>query len=248
MTRDPKEAMDKPLVVITGAGSGIGAATARAFSREGHPLLLLGRRLDRLEALGLPRALCRAADVVDGAAVAAAVKEAEAAYGPVDALVNSAAVLQPGVAAAQSREHWERMVDVNVKGVLGCVQAVLPGMIERGGGTVVTIGSIAAYKTAGVEAVYSATKSAAHILSEGIRQQAAPHGTRVVTVAPGYVATGMGDLIADDVLRAEHAGSQEAAGGGLAAEDVAETVLFVYRQPQNVCVREVVLASTAQVV
>lgn len=135
--------MNKPLIIVTGASSGIGEAVARLFSAQGHPLLLLARRVERLLALGLPATLCKGVDVTDREALLAAVKEAEAQYGPADAIVNNAGVMLLGDTATQAPEQWERMLDVNVKGLLNGIHAVLGGMIERNHGTVINVGSVA---------------------------------------------------------------------------------------------------------
>jgi NADP-dependent 3-hydroxy acid dehydrogenase YdfG len=139
--------MNKPLIIVTGASSGIGEAVARLFSAQGHPLLLLARRVERLLALGLPATLCKGVDVTDREALLAAVKEAEAQYGPADAIVNNAGVMLLGDTATQAPEQWERMLDVNVKGLLNGIHAVLGGMIERNHGTVINVGSVAGRKT-----------------------------------------------------------------------------------------------------
>lgn len=139
--------MTKALIVITGASSGIGAATARLLSQQGHPLLLLARRVERLEALALPNALCRAVDVTDRAQLAAAVAEAEGRFGPVDAIVNNAGVMLLGQMAEQAPEEWKTMFDVNVHGLLNGIHAVLGGMVERKRGTVINISSVAGRKT-----------------------------------------------------------------------------------------------------
>ena len=115
---------NKPLVIITGASSGIGLATARLFSAHGHPLLLLARRLEPMQALNLPHTLTRSVDVTDRQALAAAVQEAEARFGPADAIVNNAGVMLLGDITRQDPEEWSRMLDVNIKGVLNGVHAV----------------------------------------------------------------------------------------------------------------------------
>ncbi|MEU5052005.1 SDR family oxidoreductase [Streptomyces sp. NPDC021096] len=235
------------LVVITGAGSGFGAACARLFAEDGHPLLLLGRRTDRLEALGLPGAMARAVDVTDRAAFAAAVAGAEAEYGPTDLLVNNAGVMLTGDPLTQDPAEWDRMIDVNIRGVLNGVHAVLPGMAERGRGTVVNVSSIAGRKTFGPNAIYCATKFAVHAATEAIREQAAPHGVRVSVIAPGYAATELSSHITDPDTRAAYQAAEASLEGGLTADDVAQAVAYVYRQPQNVCIREIVLADTNQV-
>ncbi|MEV4437836.1 SDR family oxidoreductase [Streptomyces sp. NPDC049577] len=236
------------LVVITGASSGFGAACARLFAREGHPLLLLARRTERLRELGLPNALCKAVDVTDRAAVIAAVRDGEGAYGPTDVIVNNAGVMLTGDPVTQDPAEWDRMLDVNVKGVLNGCHAVLPGMTDRRRGTIVNISSIAGRKVFGMNGVYCASKFAVHAASEAIREQAAPYGVRVTVIAPGYAATELSSHITDPDTRAAYQAAEASLEGGLTADDVAQAIHYAYRQPQNVCIREIVLADTAQTV
>ncbi|MFY1971734.1 SDR family oxidoreductase [Achromobacter dolens] len=174
----------RPLVVVTGASSGIGLATARLFSSHGHPLLLLARRLAPMQALNLPNALARQVDVTDRAALAAALREAEAQYGPADAIVNNAGVMLLGDITRQDPAQWDRMLDVNVKGLLNGVHAVAAGMVERGHGTIINISSVAGRKTFPNHVAYVGTKFAVHGLSENLREELSPHNVRVVTIAP----------------------------------------------------------------
>ena len=181
--------MNKPLIIITGASSGIGEATARLLSAAGHPLLLLARRLDRMQALALPNCLCRAVDVSNREAFAAAVKEAEAQYGPADALINNAGVMLLGQMHEQDPAQWEQMLDVNVKGLLNGIHALVGGMIERRQGTIINVSSVAGRKTFPNHVAYVGTKFAVHGISENLREEVAPHNVRVVTIAPGAVET-----------------------------------------------------------
>ncbi|MER7766862.1 SDR family oxidoreductase [Kitasatospora sp. NPDC096140] len=238
--------MSKPLIVVTGAGSGIGAATARLLSAQGHPLLLLGRRLEKLEELALPRALCRKVDVTDRDAFAAAVREAEERFGPVDAIVNNAGAMLLGRIADQGAEEWDRMIDLNVKGVLYGVRAVLPGMLARGTGTIINVGSVAGRKTFPNHTAYVATKFAVHAMSENLREEVAAAGVRVVTVAPGAVETELLSHTTDERIRQDYEAWKESAGGALDAHAVAEAIAYAYHQPQHVTVREIVLAATGQ--
>ncbi len=135
--------MSKTLIVITGASSGIGAAAAKLFSRAGHPLLLLARRVEKLEALALPNTLCRRVDVPDRAQLQAALAEAEARFGPADAIVNNAGVMLLGAMAQQDPDEWQRMLDVNVQGLLNGIHAVLAGMAARGRCPIIILSSIA---------------------------------------------------------------------------------------------------------
>ncbi|MBB6173754.1 NADP-dependent 3-hydroxy acid dehydrogenase YdfG [Nocardiopsis mwathae] len=240
--------MAKSLTVITGASSGIGAATARAFAGAGHPLLLLARRVGRMRELDLPKAICRAVDVTDRSAVTAAVKEAEDTYGPADVLVNNAGVMLNGPAAAQDPGEWDRMIDINVRGLLNGVYAVLPGMVERRHGTIINVSSIAGRKALPGSAVYCATKHAVHASSEAIRAEAAPHDVRVIVISPGYVDTELSSHITDPDVRAAYQAQEAALEGGLTATTVADAILYAYRQPHDVCIREIALAATGQTV
>ncbi|MGW3045284.1 SDR family oxidoreductase [Kitasatospora sp. NPDC001159] len=238
--------MAKPLIVITGASSGIGATTARLLSAQGHPLLLLARRLEKLEELGLPHTLCRMVDVTDRRAVEEAVREAEERFGPADAIVNNAGVMLLGRIADQPVDEWDRMIDLNVKGVLYGTRAVLPGMLARGTGTVINVSSIAGRKTFPNHAAYVATKFAVHALSENLREEVASTGVRVVTIAPGAVETELLSHTSDERIKSDYEAWKESAGGALAPQVVAEAIAYAYGQPQNVTIREIVLAATGQ--
>ncbi|MFJ9608533.1 SDR family oxidoreductase [Kitasatospora sp. NPDC101176] len=238
--------MSKPLIVITGASSGIGAATARLLSAQGHPLLLLARRLDRLEELALPETLCRKVDVTDREALREAVREAEERFGPADAIVNNAGAMLLGRIADQDAEEWDRMIDLNVKGVLYGVRAVLPGMLARGAGTIINVSSVAGRKTFPNHTAYVGTKFAVHAMSENLREEVASSGVRVITIAPGAVETELLSHTTDERIKEDYQAWKEAAGGALDPQVVAEAVVYAYRQPPEVTIREIVLAATGQ--
>ncbi|MFD8207113.1 SDR family oxidoreductase [Streptomyces sp. NPDC059695] len=238
--------MAESVIVITGASSGIGAATARLMSGLGHPLLLLARRVDRLEQLDLPDTMCRRVDVTDRAAVEQAVHEAEERYGPVEALVNNAGAMLLGRIVDQPVDEWDRMIDLNIKGVLYCTRAVLPGMVARGSGTVINVSSVAGRKTFPNHTAYVATKFAVHALSENLREEVSVKGVRVVTIAPGAVETELLSHTSDEQIKRDYEAWKTSAGGALAPEVVAEAIVYAYRQPPNVTVREIVIAATGQ--
>jgi NADP-dependent 3-hydroxy acid dehydrogenase YdfG len=156
----------KKLVVITGASSGIGEAIARRLSDAGHPLLLLARRVEKLEALELPNTMCEKVDITDKATFEAAIQKAEVAFGPADALINNAGVMLLGQINTQDASEWKTMFDVNVLGLLNGMQAVLAPMKARNSGTIINISSIAGRKTFGnhaaSECVYSRNRSSAN--------------------------------------------------------------------------------------
>jgi hypothetical protein len=238
--------MAKPLVVITGASSGIGAATAQAFAAEGHPLLLLARRLDRMEALGLPNALCRVVDVRDRAAIAGAVKEAEERYGPTDCLFNNAGIARLGDITRQDPAEWDEMIDINVNGVMNAIHAVMDGMIARRHGTIVQMSSIAGRKVYPDHTVYCGTKYFVHGVSDSLRQHLAPHDVRVMVISPGVIETEVLDHVTDKTTLANYKANKVKIGGGISADHVAQSILFAYKLPQNVLIQEICITPTRQ--
>ncbi|AMW82040.1 Short-chain dehydrogenase/reductase SDR [Pseudomonas yamanorum] len=239
--------MSKPLIIITGASSGIGEATARLLSAAGHPLLLLARRLDRLNALALPNTLSRGVDITDRAALVAAVKEAEAQFGPADALINNAGVMLLGSVSEQDPAQWEQMLDVNVKGLLNGIHAVAASMVKRKGGTIINVSSVAGRKTFPNHVAYVGTKFAVHGISENLREEMSPHNVRVITIAPGAVETELLGHTTDEAIKSGYqAWKQDMGGTVLSADDVASAIAYAYQQPQHVCIREIVLAATRQ--
>lgn len=238
--------MTKPLIAITGASSGIGAAMAKRFSDAGHPLLLLARRVEKLEALNLPNTLCRAVDVTNPDALQSAIQEAEEIYGPVDLMVNNAGVMLLGQIDTQDPAEWKKMFDVNVIGLLHGVQSVLSDMKARKGGTILNISSIAGRKSFPNHAAYVGTKFAVSAMSENIREEVADDNVRVMTICPGVVGTELIDHTTDEQIKSDYADWRESIGGALEPDDIARTAEFMYGQPQGMNIREVVVGPTRQ--
>jgi len=236
----------RPLVVITGASSGIGAATARAFAAAGHPLLLLARRLEPMTALALPGAMCCEVDVLDAEAFQKALTGAEALHGPADCLVNNAGVMMNSPALSGDAAQWDAMIDINIKGVLNGVRLVLAGMAARQTGTIVNIGSIAGVKTFGNHAVYCGTKFAVHAITETIREEVASKNVRLINIAPGMVETELVNHTTDTAAREGWLTYARQIGGALQPESIAQAILWSYQMPQSVCVREMVICPTRQ--
>jgi NADP-dependent 3-hydroxy acid dehydrogenase YdfG len=240
--------MKKGLVVITGASAGIGKETAIQFSKAGYPLLLIARRLSLLKALKLPNALCEEVDVTDLAGFKAAIKKAEKKFGETECLINNAGVLFINLAHKQDPEKWKKMLDVNILGVLNGTHLVLQNMIKRKTGTIINISSIGGRKTFPTHAVYCATKFAVHSLTESIREEVADHNVRVVTIAPGNVKTDILENAASEEIKANHGSYNRKPYENLQPEDIARAILFAHQQPQNVCIREIVICPTREIV
>ena len=236
----------KPLVVITGASSGIGAEAARMFSAAGHPLLLLARRLEPMTRLALPDTMVRSADVTDAAAVTAAIAEAEARYGHTDLLINNAGMMALSPLATESVATIQSMFDINCVAMLTVSQVVLLGMKSRRGGTIINIGSTAGKQVYDDHTVYNATKYAVHALTEGLRREYSGDNVRIILVAPGMVETELlGNTPAGDIL-SDYLSYRDAIGGGLSPDAIGSAMLYAYQLPQHVCIREIVVAPTAQ--
>lgn len=236
----------KPLIAVTGASSGIGEAAARAFSAAGHPVLLMARRLDRLRALGLPHAVIRQVDVRDRAAIAAAVADAEREYGPVDMMFANAGIARLGDIAKQPPEEWDEMIDINTKGVMNSVHAVMNGMMERRRGTLVMMSSIAGRKVYPDHTVYCGTKFFVHAVSESFREYLAPYDVRVIVLSPGIIETEVLSGVLDPQTLANYKANKEAIGGGISADIVADLILNAYNLPQKAIVQEIVITPTRQ--
>ena len=238
--------MPPPLTLITGASSGIGESAARAFSAAGYPLLLLARRLERMEALALPNTLCRAVDVQDRAAIAAAVAEAEERFGPVDCVINNAGVAHLANVLEQDPLEWDSMIAINATGVMNVLHAVMKGMSERRHGTIINMSSIAGRKVYPDHTVYCGTKYFVHAVSESIRGKLAPYDVRVIVISPGIVETEVLDHVTDpDTLRG-YRENKVRIGGGISADHVAQSMLFAYQLPQNVLIQEICITPTRQ--
>ncbi|MEV4625913.1 SDR family oxidoreductase [Micromonospora sp. NPDC049523] len=239
---------DHKIVLITGASSGIGAATARRLAADGHHVVLGARRVDRLEALVAElraaggRAEHRELDVTDLDSVRAFVDAAHERHGRIDVLVNNAGVMPLSRIDALRVDDWNLMIDVNLRGTLHGIAAVLPYLRGQGGGHVVNVASVSAYRVDPTAAVYCATKFAVRALSEGLRQES--RDIRVTVVSPGYTESELADQGGDPEVRAAvRAASQELA---IPASAVADAIGYAIAQPANVDVNELVVRPTAQ--
>jgi NADP-dependent 3-hydroxy acid dehydrogenase YdfG len=236
----------KLLVAVTGASSGIGEATARAFSAAGHPVLLMARRIERLEAMGLPHSVSRQVDVRDRAALAVAVRDAEARFGPVDMMFANAGIARLGDIGRQDPADWDEMIAINVNGVMNSVHAVMSGMMQRHHGTLVMMSSIAGRKVYPDHTIYCGTKYFVHGVSESLREYLSDYSVRVIVISPGVIETEVLDSVKDPVTLANYKANKEAIGGGIGADHVADLILNAYNLPQNALVQEICITPTRQ--
>ncbi|MDR2221625.1 MAG: SDR family oxidoreductase [Flavobacteriaceae bacterium] len=239
--------MEKKLVVITGASSGFGMELAKEFAASGHPLLLLARRLEKMEALNLPHTLCKSVDVADQGAFEKAIREAEAMYGKTDLLINNAGVMLLGDLATQDASEWKKMLDINVLGVMNGMQAVMGDMKARQGGTIINVSSIAGVLPFHNHAAYCASKYAVRGVTQTARLELSPFNVRVISVEPGAVATELlGHTTNDTIIEGYKQWMQTSGANRIQASDVARTIKFAYDLPQSVLLRELIISDTKQ--
>lgn len=241
--------MNKPLIVITGASSGFGAEIAKIFNQAGYPELLLGRRVEKIQALPLnfENVMIESVDVIDQAQFKTAIEHAEAKFGPVDLLVNNAGVMLLGNVTTQSPTEWRTMLDTNVMGVLNGTQIVLPSMLEREHGTIINMSSLAGKKTFVNHAAYVASKFGVHGLSETIREEVSGKNVRISMVAPGAAETELLTHVTDQNALVDYGEWKKSMGGiTMDPKHVAESVKFIYDMPQAVNIRELAIAATRQ--
>jgi NADP-dependent 3-hydroxy acid dehydrogenase YdfG len=240
------------IALVTGASSGIGAATALKLAAQGVKVGVAARRLDRLQDLVARirvaggEALAIEMDVVDPASVNAGVKQLADAYGRIDILFNNAGLMPISDIDAYKTDEWNRMVDVNIKGLLNSTAAVLPHMEKQHAGHIVNTSSIAGRKVFPGLSVYCATKHAVTAFSEGLRLEVAKkHNIRVTCIQPGAVDTELFEHVSDKGYRDQMEGLRDQMEF-LKASDIADTILFALQAPDHMNVAEVFVLPTQQ--
>lgn len=235
------------VIAITGASSGIGEATARLLASQGAKVVLGARRTDRLEKIaGDINASCgkaefRALDVTDRKDVQDFIDFAVTRFDRVDVLVNNAGVMPLSKLEALKVDEWDRMIDVNIRGVLHGIAATLPLMQRQRAGQIINIASIGAYAVSPTAAVYCATKYAVRAISEGLRQEVGGD-IRVTVIAPGVTESELAESISDEGGRAEMKEFRKIA---ISADAIARAIAYAIEQPADVDVSELIVRPTA---
>lgn len=238
------------VVVITGASSGLGEASARALAAEGATVVLGARRLGRIAAFaeelkaGGANALALSTDVTDKNQVKALVDAAVQTYGRIDVLLNNAGLMPRSLLEKLKIDEWDQMIDVNFKGVLYGIAAALPYMREQKSGHIINVSSVAGHKIRQGGVVYAATKHAVRALSEGLRLEVKPYNIRTTVISPGAVQTELAESSSDPDEAA--AVRKMYAEIGIPADSFARMVLFAISQPEDVDVNEILFRPTKQ--
>lgn len=241
------QGIENKIIVITGASSGLGAETARHLAKMGAKVVLGARRIERLEALaqelGLEAGAIVRTDVTQRAQVQALVDRAVELHGRIDVIINNAGLMPSSMLDKLKVDEWDRMIDVNIKGVLYGIAAVLPYMKEQKSGQIINVSSVAGHKVGPGGAVYAGTKWAVRAISEGLRQEVKPWNIRTTIVSPGAVDTELTRTITDEDVAKGMSKSYENA---IPADAFARVVAFAISQPDDVDVNEILFRPTVQ--
>ncbi|WP_339229505.1 SDR family oxidoreductase [Oceanobacillus sp. FSL K6-2867] len=237
------------VIIIMGASSGIGEATAKLLAAKGAKLVIAGRREERLKEIkdSIPEAdlHCKTADVSSYEQVKSVIDLAMEKFGRVDVLFNNAGIMPTGPLIETRRDEWQQMLDINVTGVLNGIAAALPIMVEQKNGHIISTDSVAGHVVYPNSAVYCGTKFAVRAIMEGVRQEHRLDNIRSTIISPGTVATELAQSIKKDDLREAELEYQKSIDP-LQSEDVAKTVEFVIEAPKHVSVSEMVIRPTKQ--
>lgn len=238
------------VVVITGASSGLGEATARLLSSQGASVVLGARRVDRLKSLADEltqkggKALAVATDVTNSDQVKSLVEASVQKFGRIDVMINNAGLMPLSLIERLKIDDWNRMIDVNIKGVLYGIAAALPHMKKQKSGHIINVSSVAGHEVRPGSVVYSATKHAVRVISEGLRQEVKPYNIRTTVISPGAVATELPNSITEpDVAENTQKFYEEFA---IPAESFAQAVLYAMSQPDEVDINEILFRPTRQ--
>ncbi|KPG96598.1 SDR family oxidoreductase [Pseudomonas sp. RIT-PI-r] len=242
--------LQNKVAIVTGASSGIGAATTRALAAEGVRVVAAALDTEGLEAfVGQLRetgheVLAFTTDVTQAEQTQALARFARETYGTVDILVNNAGLMLFSNWVDLAVQDWEKMIDVNIKGYLNAIAAVLPVMLEQKSGQILNMDSVAGHQVGPAAGVYSATKFFVQAMTESMRKElGVQHGIRVNTVSPGVINTGWADKVSDPEGRKAAQALNRIA---IAPDDIARAVIYALNQPENVTVNDLIISPTRQ--
>lgn len=244
------ENVGEKVVVITGASSGLGEATARFLAKQGAIVVLGARRTDRLKSLtdeitrNGGKAIALPTDVIDRDQVKNLADAAVQKFSRIDVMINNAGLMPPAPLERLKIDEWDRTIDVNIKGVLYGIAAALPHMKQQKSGHFINVSSVAGHRVGPGFAVYAATKHAVRALSEGLRQEVKPYNIRTTVISPGAVATELPNSVTDpEAAERIRAFYKQTA---IPADSFARAVAFAISQPQEVDVNEILFRPTSQ--
>jgi NADP-dependent 3-hydroxy acid dehydrogenase YdfG len=238
------------VVIISGASSGIGEAAAKELSAKGAKLVLAARREDRLQKLQQEieknggKAVYKVTDVTSHAQMEELAAYALKAFGKIDVLINNAGVMPNSFLYKKKIDEWDRMIDVNIKGVLYGIAAVLPSMRERKEGHIINVSSVAGHVVGVGSSVYASTKFAVRAITEGLRkEESVGSNIRTTIISPGAVTTELTESITDLDLKP---GVEEIYKGAIEADSIARAIAFAIEQPSDVAINEMIIRPTRQ--
>lgn len=240
--------IENKVVIITGASSGLGAETARHLVKKGAKVILAARRLDRLQQLadelGIDHEHCVQTDVADLAQMQALAQRALDLYGRIDVLLNNAGVMPLSLLEELKVEEWNQIIDINIRGVLHGIAAVLPTMKNQQSGQIINVSSVAGHVWGPLCAVYSASKTAVRAISESLRKEVKPYNIRTTILSPGAVASelkyGSSSEVASGAMENFYAQNE------IPASSFARCVEFAISQPEEVDINEIIFRPTKQ--
>lgn len=240
------------VIVITGASSGIGEATAKELALKGAKLVLAARREDRLKQLqdeiqaSGGHAIFKVTDVTSRQQMEELAAYALKEYGKIDVLINNAGIMPQAFLAENKVDEWDQIIDVNIKGVLYAIAAIVPSMRERKSGHVINLSSVAGHNIYPGGTVYCGTKFAVKAISEGLRQEEAMNGTniRVTNISPGAVSSELLETTTDPAIKA---GLEDFYQVAIDADRIAHAIAFAIEQPSDVAINEMIIRPTVQV-
>ncbi|MBT2728153.1 MULTISPECIES: SDR family oxidoreductase [unclassified Bacillus (in: firmicutes)] len=241
--------IQEKVVIITGASSGIGEATAKELASRGAKLVLAARREDRLKKLQEEiqnsggQAIYKITDVTSHEQMEELAELTLKEFGKIDVLVNNAGVMPHSFLYKKKVDDWNKMIDVNIKGVLYAIAAVLPTMREQKSGHIINVSSVAGHVVGAGSTVYAGTKHAVRAISEGLRKEEAGNNIRSTIISPGAVATELTNSITDMDLKP---GIDKIYEGAIDADSIARAIAFAIEQPADVAINEMIIRPTSQ--